>query len=96
MANTLLPQAVSNQGRGVAPILLTIALSGCAVAPAVQYSTTAVDLGVLTTTGKSIGDHALSYTIDRDCKSYRIIKGEQVCQMTPVQQMEDVFNKRRP
>ena len=94
MANTLLRQVVSKQGRGFAPILL-IALSGCALTPAVQYSTTAVDLSVLTATGKSISDHVLSYTVDRDCKTLRIVSNQQVCQMTPIQQMEDTFNKRR-
>ena len=95
MASTLLPPAASKQGRGVAPILLSMVLSSCAMAPAIQYSTTAIDLGVLGATGKSISDHALSYTADRDCKTYRIVKGEQVCQMTPVQAMEDTFNRRR-
>jgi len=95
MANTSLLQAVSKQGRGIAPILLSVVLSGCAMAPAVQFSTTAIDLGVLGATGKSVGDHTLSYTQDRDCKTFRIVQGEQVCQMTPVQAMEDAFNKRR-
>jgi len=89
MANTSLLQAASKQGRGIAPILLCL-LTGCA-SPVV----TSVNLGILGTTGKSVEDHALSYTQDRDCKTFRIVKGEQVCQMTTVQAMEDTFNKRR-
>ena len=53
-------------------VLLLVMLQGCAVS-------TIMDLGVVATTGKSIGGHALSEYHQQDCDTYRAVKGQDVC-----------------
>jgi len=49
--------------------ILCLILSGCTT---VQYATNAVDLAVYGTTDKTITDHVMSFTADRNCKIERI------------------------
>ena len=53
--------------------LLSIAfgLSGCVLPPAVTVASFAVDVGSLFATGKTAGDHAISYVVEEDCRIWR-------------------------
>jgi hypothetical protein len=53
-------------------LLPLMILQGCAM-------TTVMDLGVVATTGKSIGSHALSEYHQQDCNTYRAVQGQAIC-----------------
>lgn len=53
-------------------VLLFVTIQGCAL-------TTAVDLGVMATTGKTVASHALSDHYNQDCVTYRVLQGQEVC-----------------
>ena len=61
--------------------ILTVMLSGCA-AP-VMLGAGIASVAVNETTGKSIGDHAVSTVEDQDCRLFRWFKGEKICQLKP-------------
>ena len=53
-------------------LLPLMILQGCAM-------TTVMDLGVVATTGKSIGSHALSEYHQQDCNTYMAVQGQDIC-----------------
>jgi hypothetical protein len=53
-------------------VLSLIVLQGCAM-------TTVMDLGMMATTGKSMGSHALSEYHQQDCNTYRAVQGQDIC-----------------
>jgi hypothetical protein len=53
-------------------VLLFLVLQGCAVS-------TVMELGVVATTGKSMGSHALSEYHQQDCDTYRAVQGQDIC-----------------
>jgi hypothetical protein len=60
--------------------ILCLILSGCST---VQFATNAVDLSVYGVTDKTITDHVMSFTTDRNCKISRIFSSyanEYVCE----------------
>ena len=58
----------------IAPLATSFAGSGVAV------QTTVASGASYATTGKTLGDHALSGATDKDCKLFNLIDGQQVCQ----------------
>ena len=68
--------------------LSTLLIQGCMFAPlatsfagsGVAVQTTVASGASYATTGKTLGDHALSGATDKDCKLFNLIDGQQVCQ----------------
>jgi hypothetical protein len=61
----------------VAPLLLLLA--GCGLPPIVTAATWLTDGVLVASTGKSIGGHALSGVMERDCAIWRVIGGAPIC-----------------
>jgi hypothetical protein len=59
--------------------LLPLALVGCGLPPAVTLISYALDGISLISTGKTVGDHALSVAANQDCAVWRAVDGEEVC-----------------
>lgn len=60
--------------------ILCLILSGCST---VQFATNAVDLAVYGVTDKTIVDHSMSFTMEKNCKISRIFSSyanEYVCE----------------
>ncbi len=53
-------------------VLSVLVLQGCA-------ATTVADIGVLASTGKTTGSHALSEIHKQDCNTLRILQGMEPC-----------------
>ncbi len=53
-------------------VLFALALQGCA-------ATTVADIGVLVSTGKTTGSHALSEIHKQDCDTLRILQAAEPC-----------------
>ncbi len=51
-----------------------IGLAGCVAPPALTIATLAFDGFSYLTTGKGVGDHALSYATQQDCAMWRVLK----------------------
>lgn len=68
-------------GAGLAAALLigAAALSGCALPMPVVIAGYAADGVSVGFTGKTVGDHAVSGILDRDCAVWRVIRGERIC-----------------
>jgi len=58
---------------------LGLLLTGCAVPVAVSIASYSFSGFSLATTGKGVGDMALSQATDKDCATWRIIKGDDIC-----------------
>ena len=56
-----------------------LALSGCGLPPAITIVSYALDGLSLLSTGKSVGDHALSAAANRDCAVWRLVKDGEIC-----------------
>jgi hypothetical protein len=65
---------------GVKTMVLSLAVSGCAVAPAVMTGLGAGTIAVTETTGRSTTDHVVSTINGKDCKIVRYFDGKPVCQ----------------
>ncbi len=59
-------------------IIVTIGLAGCAAPPIITYASVALDGASFLTTGKSVGDHALSAAVDEDCAVLRVVTEQDV------------------
>lgn len=75
-------------GRLAAALLLTLGLSACAIPPAISIASIAADGVLLATTGKSKADHGLSFATGKDCLTFRVIDGEDICRDEVVAQAE--------
>jgi hypothetical protein len=62
-------------------LLLAIAapVSGCVVPAAISIASIAVDGIAIAVTGKGSTDHAISTLAQRDCRMWRLLKGESMC-----------------
>ncbi len=60
-------------------VILPLILAGCGLPPAVTIASYALDGISFLSTGKSVGDHALSVVAQRDCALWRVVKDELVC-----------------
>lgn len=69
-------------------LALLLPLVGCSV------PVTVASLGVRGATGKSPTDHTLSYATDSDCKTYRIVLNDKICQ-NGIDRQEQVFAQRQ-
>ncbi len=58
---------------------LPLALAGCGLPPAITVISYAIDGFSLFSTGKTVGDHALSVAAKRDCAIWRVVKDGEVC-----------------
>lgn len=58
---------------------LALAMSGCAVPVAVSIASYGFSGLSMAATEKGMGDLALSQAMDKDCATWRIIKGEDIC-----------------
>ena len=58
---------------------LALLLTGCAVPVAVSIASYSFSGFSLATTGKGVGDMALSQATDKNCATWRIIKGDDIC-----------------
>ena len=63
-------------------ILLTLLITGCAVAGSVISS------GVYVATDKTPTDHLLSYNTGMDCQTVRMIEKQKICQPYKVKYVE--------
>ena len=60
--------------RTILVALFCIFTAGCAVPPLLTYVSLGLDGVSFFTTGKSVGDHALSAAFQQDCKVWRLVK----------------------
>jgi hypothetical protein len=58
---------------------LALLLTGCVVPVAVSVASYSFSGFSLATTGKDVGDMALSQAVDKNCATWRIIKGDDIC-----------------
>ena len=65
--------------RIVAVAGVAVLVGGCALPPAINIASLAIDGIILAATGKTPGDHALSMVTDQDCALWRVVKDEAVC-----------------
>ena len=59
-------------------IFACLGLAGCIAPPILTYASMALDGASLLTTGKTIGDHALSAAVDEDCALLRVVTEQDV------------------
>lgn len=64
-------------------VLAPILLSGCGIPPAISIASYVINGISYAATGKSISDHGISAVAGRDCATWRVIKGENVCKGDP-------------
>ena len=62
---------------------LVTALAGCILPPALTIASYAADGISLVVTGKTVTDHVLSAAADEDCRMWRLLQGDRVCQTKP-------------
>lgn len=56
-----------------------LTLSGCGLPPAITIVSYALDGLSLLSTGKSVGDHAISVAARQDCAMWRLVKNGEIC-----------------
>ncbi len=54
-------------------VFACLGLAGCVAPPIFTYASMALDGASFVTTGKSVGDHALSAVVDKDCALLRVV-----------------------
>ena len=59
-------------------LIFPLILAGCGLPPAVTIASYALEGISFLSTGKSVGDHALSVVAQRDCAMLRVVKDELV------------------
>lgn len=64
-------------------VLAPILLSGCGIPPAITIASYVINGISYAATGKSVSDHGISAVAGRDCATWRVIKGENVCKGDP-------------
>ncbi len=60
-------------------VAAALALSGCGLPPALTVASYVFDGMTLLSTGKSVGDHALSAAAKKDCAVWRVVRDQEVC-----------------
>jgi len=65
--------------RIVLAALFPLVLAGCGLPPAITFISYALDGVSLFSTGKTVGDHALSMAMQQDCKVWRVVNDQSVC-----------------
>lgn len=65
--------------RIVLAALFPLVLAGCGLPPAITLISYALDGVSLFSTGKTVGDHALSMAMHQDCKVWRVVNDQSVC-----------------
>lgn len=63
----------------VLAVVLPFALVGCGLPPAVTLLSYALDGISLFSSGKTVGDHAISVAAKQDCAVWRLVKDEKMC-----------------
>jgi len=63
-------------------------LSGCGIPPALSIASYVINGVSYAATGKSISDHGISAVAGRDCATWRVIKGENVCKGDPTERKD--------
>jgi hypothetical protein len=58
---------------------LVSGVTGCLLPPAFTIASLAADGFSLTTSGKTVTDHAISLLAHRDCRLWRLIQGKSIC-----------------
>jgi hypothetical protein len=58
---------------------LVSCIAGCVLPPAFTIASLAADGFSLTTSGKTVTDHAISLLAHRDCRLWRLIQGKSIC-----------------
>ena len=69
-------------------ILAPILLSGCGIPPAISIASYVINGVSMAATGKSVSDHGISAIAGRDCATWRVIKGENVCKGDPAERQD--------
>jgi hypothetical protein len=69
--------------RLLAVLGLLTALAGCILPPALTIASYAADGISLVVTGKTVTDHVLSAAADEDCRMWRLLQGDHICQTKP-------------
>ena len=64
--------------RNVLAMFACLGLTGCILPPAITYVTMALDGVSYVATGKSVGDHALSAAVEKDCAVWRVVSEQGV------------------
>jgi cell division septation protein DedD len=66
-------------------VLAPVALSGCAIPPAITIASYVLDGVSYAATGKSVSDHGISAVTGRDCATFRLLKGQNPCRSEPTE-----------
>lgn len=69
-------------------VLAPIFLSGCGIPPAISIASYLLDGASYVATGKSISDHGISAVAGRDCATWHLVKGENICRGNPTERKE--------
>lgn len=64
--------------RNILTIFACLGLAGCVAPPMLTYVSMALDGASFFTTGKSVGDHAISAAVDEDCAMLRVVTEQDV------------------
>ncbi len=60
-------------------VVLPLLIAGCGISPVVEVAYYGLQGLSLAASGRSVGDHAISAMLDKDCAVFRLVKGEAVC-----------------
>ena len=60
-------------------VFLPLFIAGCGLSPVLEVAYYGLQGISLATSGRSVGDHAISAMLDKDCAMFRLVKGEAVC-----------------
>lgn len=60
-------------------VFLPLFIAGCGLPPAIEVVYYGLQGVSLATSGRSVGDHAISAMLEKDCAVFRLVKGEAIC-----------------
>ena len=64
-----------------------LVLAGCvSIPPAITIASWVINGASYAVSGKSVSDHAISAVLEKDCATWRIIKGDPICVDYPVEE----------
>ncbi len=81
--------------RYVGLALMCLILAGCAIPFPLTVASFVMGTGSMLSTGKSVPDHFLSFTMEQDCAMWHVVKGERLCQQLPAEEVIAIREQKR-
>lgn len=81
--------------RNVGLALMCLTLAGCAIPFPLTVASFVMGTGSMLSTGKSVPDHFLSFTMEQDCAMWHVVKGERLCQELPAEEVIAIREQKR-